>query len=87
MGRFAVQMLISLFFLIKIHHVRCSPWASVLAALLHMSFTAEFSRQPIPGTSAELSGSCGCSALLRLRLLSFFTSVSRTIALSKIGSS
>lgn len=40
MGRFAVQMLISLFFLIKIHHVRCSPWASVLAALLHMSFTA-----------------------------------------------
>lgn len=51
--------------------MRCSPRASVLAGSLHMSFAVELSRELVPGTSAELSGSCGCSALLKLRLLSF----------------
>lgn len=46
-------------------------WPSVLDVFLHMSFAVELSRELIPATCAELSGSCGCSSLLKLRLLSF----------------
>lgn len=35
-----------------------------------MSFAAGVSRELIPGTWAELGGSCVCSALLELSLLS-----------------
>lgn len=60
-----------LFSLRKMPCVRCSPWASVLDVFLHMSFAVELSRELIAATCAELSGSCGCSSLLKLRLLSF----------------
>lgn len=60
-----------LFSLINRPSVRCSPWASVLVVFLHMSFAAELSTELIPATCAELSGSCGCSSLPKVGLLSF----------------
>lgn len=59
------------FSLIKGPCGRCSPWASVLDVFLHVSFAVELSRELIPAACAELSGSCRCSSLLKLRLLSF----------------